>query len=233
MATEPPYKTPPYASYASFRNYLDHLRGKSLPSRIDKSVMAHLNYGTQQALMAALRSLGMIGEGDAPTASLELLVDAGDEDDRKSILSDAMKEAYPYLFDGRIDLSRATTNEFHNVLREATNAQGTTIDKASAFFFGLAADSGLTLSPHLSTRKAGGSVGPRKLKLKKKPKVAPAADSADAGGSDKPNGAAKGMAAQLLDKFPPFDPGWPDNIKEQWFAGFGRLMESADKAGQI
>lgn len=231
MATEPPYKTPPYASYASFRNYLEHLRGKPLPSRIDKSVMAHLNYGTQQALMAALRSLGMIGENDTPTASLDLLVEATEEDDRKSILGDAMKEAYPYLFDGRIDLSRATTNEFHSVLREATNAQGTTIDKASAFFFGLAADSGLTVSPHLSTRKAGGSVGARKLKLKKKPK--PAAETPTTDGGNSGSGASKGVAQHLMDKFPTLDPGWSEELKGKWFDAFAKLMESAEKSGQL
>ena len=127
MASEPPHKSPPYASYISFQNYLDHLRGKPLPSRIDSTVMSHLNYGTRQALMAALRALGLVGEGDTPTTSLELLVDAND-DDRQALLLEAIKSTYPYFFSGGIDLARATTGEFHSVLREATGVQGSTID---------------------------------------------------------------------------------------------------------
>ncbi len=231
MATEPPHKTPPYASYVSFQNYLDHLRGKSLPSRIDNTVMSHLNYGTRQALMAALRSLGLVGEGDAPTTNLELLVDALDED-RQALLLETIKATYPYFFDGKIDLGRATTGEFHSVMKEATGTQGSTIDKASSFFFGLAAAAGITLSPHLVTRKSGGGGSAKRGKLRAK-KVKPPLEEEQ--GQNPLNGAGgvKGMANQLLDKFPPFDPKWPDPIKAQWFSGFERLMASAEKTGQI
>jgi hypothetical protein len=232
MATETPQKAPPYASYTSFQNYLGHLQGKPLPSRIDSTVMAHLNYGTRQALMAALRTLGLIGEGDAPTTTLELLVDANDED-RQALLLDVVKSSYPYFFDGRIDLSRATTGEFHAVLRDATGTQGSTIDKASSFFFGLAAAAGITLSPHLVTRKSGGNGSAKRSKpraKKQKPANEEAQKPTDNGGGGVGKG---GMASQLLDKFPPFDPAWPDEIKTKWFSGFERLMESADKTGQI
>lgn len=231
MATAPPHKSPPYASYVSFQNYLDHLRGKALPSRIDNSVMAHLNYGTRQALMAALRALGLVGEGDTPTTALELLVDASDED-RQELLLEAIKSTYPYFFDGRIDLARATTGEFQSVFREATGAQGSTIDKASSFFFGLAAAAGVSLSPHLVTRKAGGG-GARRAKPRPKKQKANVAEDLEAA-EDKAKALPKvGIASQLLDKFPTFDPAWPDEIKTKWFSGFERLMESADKTGQI
>jgi hypothetical protein len=32
---------------------------------------------------------------------------------------------------------------------------------------------------------------------------------------------------KLLEKFPPFDPNWPDPIKEKWFAGFDQFMKKA------
>lgn len=228
MASEPPFKTPPYTSFASFKNYLDHLSGKPLPSRIDKTVMSHLNHSTQQALMASLRHLGLVGEGDAPTSDLELLLDATG-DDRKELFQSMIKAAYPYFWDGSIDLARATSGEFSERMREATGAQGTTIDKASGFFFGLAAEAGIELSPHLSSRKAGSSSSAKRSRSKKKgakaveppppPPVTPAA------------GGSGSMSDRLLEKFPTFDPSWPDEIKTQWFAGFERLMASAEKSG--
>lgn len=230
MATEPPHKTPPYASFTSFQNYLEHLRGNPLPSRIDNTVMSHLNYGTRQALMAALRTLGLVGEGDTPTTTLELLVDATDED-RQALLHEATKTSYPYLFDGKIDLSRATTGEFQARLKDATGVQGSTLEKAGSFFFGLAAASGITLSPHLVARKSGSGGSAKRTKPKpKKAKIVDADPQGNGVGGEKPKG---GMANQLLDKFPAFDPTWEDGIKAKWFDGFERLMKSAENSGQI
>ena len=35
------------------------------------------------------------------------------------------------------------------------------------------------------------------------------------------------IMAQLLVKFPSFDPGWPDAIKADWFKGFDQFMAYA------
>jgi hypothetical protein len=117
-------------------------------------------------------------------------------------------------------------------MKEATGTQGSTIDKASSFFFGLAGAAGITLSPHLVTRKAGGGSAKRGKPRTKKPKP-PAAEEQQQQGANAAAIAKGGMASQLLDKFPAFDPSWPDEIKTKWFSGFERLMESADKTGQI
>jgi hypothetical protein len=226
MASEPPFKTPPYTSYVSFKNYLDHLSGHPLPSRIDKSVMSHLNHGTQQALMATMRALGLLGEGDAPTTDLELLLES-DGEDRQGLLQAMLKSTYPYFWDGTIDLGRATSSEFFERLRSATGAQGSTLDKASGFFFGLAADAGLELSPHLSSRKVSGS-GTRKPRSKRKVTKAPEAQQQEQ--RQPPASTTIAMTDRLMEKFPTFDPAWPDEIKTQWFAAFERLMTSAEKS---
>lgn len=229
MASEPPFKTPPYTSYASFKNYLDHLSGKPLPSRIDKSVMSHLNHGTQQALMASLRHLELVGEGDAPTADLELLLEATDED-RKELLKSIIRAAYPYFWDGTIDLSRATSAEFTERMRQATGAQGTTIDKASYFFFGLANEAGIELSPHLAFRKGGNGSSAKKARPKRKANKP--VDPSPPPLPSRPPAPQGAMTDRLMEKFPTFDPSWPDEIKTQWFAAFERLMTSAEKSGQ-
>lgn len=230
MKAESEVRTPPYASYTSFRNYLDHLRqAQPLPSRIDKSVMAHLNYGTRQALMNALRQLGLLTKEDAPTQRLERLVVA-DDNERRTIMQEIVREVYPFMFNGSIDLSRATSAEFQEKLRSATGTQGSTAEKASAFFLSVAEEAGVTLSPHLTKRQVSAPASPRKarirLKLRKPSK--PAAAS-----SEPPNAQQRPIAAEdpWLSKFPTFDPSWPDEIKAQWFSGFERLMASRDKIG--
>lgn len=226
MASDPSFKTPPYTSYVSFKNYLEHLSSQPLPSRIDKSVMSHLNHGTQQALLATMRTLGLVGEGDTPTTDLELLL-ATAGDDRKEVLLALLKGAYPYFFDNTIDLTRATSSEFNERMRDATGAQGSTLDKASGFFFGLASDAGLELSPHLSSRKASGG-GAKKPRPKRKP--AKPTESPSPTESSKGQAGKAGMTDRLMDKFPTFEPTWPDEIKAQWFAAFERLMNSAEKS---
>jgi len=37
------------------------------------------------------------------------------------------------------------------------------------------------------------------------------------------------MASQLLEKFPTFDPTWPDEIKAKWFEGYERLLGLGEK----
>lgn len=231
MSAESDQKTPPYASYRSFVNYLDHLReNQPLPSRIDKGVMSHLNYGTQQALIQALRVLGLVGKDDAPTPRLEKLVAAA-EKERGPILAEMLQASYPYLWDGKIDLSRASPAEFDERLKEATGVGGSTVDKAAAFFIAVAKDAGTKLSPHLLKRKAtaassNGSKRPRaKAKRDEKPEDGKGA-GADADKNRNPP--PSDLTSQLLGKFPNFDPQWPDQIKAKWFEGFERLMNSAE-----
>jgi hypothetical protein len=229
MATAPINKAPPYASYTSFQNYLEYRRGTPLPSRIDKSVMSHLNYGTRQALMAALRGLVLIDDNDAPTDRFDKLITASD-DERKAILVEAAREAYPYFWDGSIDLTKTTPGEFQQLIRDSTSATGTTVDKACAFFFGLAADAGIELSPHLTSRKPGGGSSPAKRAKPRQKKPKPPANEVDNPGDDPKPG---GMAQSLLDKFPNMDPTWPADLQAKWFSAFEKLMKSAEKAGQL
>lgn len=39
------------------------------------------------------------------------------------------------------------------------------------------------------------------------------------------------MTSKLLEKFPAFDPNWPEPIQAKWFEGFARLMGSVEKDG--
>lgn len=51
----------------------------------------------------------------------------------------------------------------------------------------------------------------------------------DVNGDERSTKSAETMKSKLLEKFPPFDPNWPEPIQAKWFEGFARLMESLDK----
>lgn len=225
MSADAENRSPPYASYTSFKNFIDHLAGKSLPSRIDKSVMTHLNYGTQQALMGALRYLGLIQDDATPSQILEKLVVAN-EVDRKSIYRELVKSKYPYLWDDSIDLLRATSAEFMEKIK-GQGVTGSTADKAAAFFLALATEASISLSPHLTTRKSTTNGGPRRSKTRgrrgKQEDKAPPPDTSEQ------DGLKADYITQLLQKFPSFDPAWPDEIKAKWFEGFDNLMKRSER----
>jgi hypothetical protein len=224
MSAESEQRTaPPYASYTSYANYLDHLRATgSLPTRIDKSVMSHLNYGTQQALITTLRYLGLIDENDMPTLRLEMMVKAPEEKRPEFTLA-LLKAGYPYLFDGSLDLARATPAELEERFRAEGGITGSTVHKSIAFFLTAASTAGVTLSPHLTKRKPAAGGNGRRSRVRTRRQKATEEEISQ-------RAAPRFADDPWLSKFPDFDPTWPDDIKAKWFAGFENLMKTRKKA---
>jgi hypothetical protein len=48
---------------------------------------------------------------------------------------------------------------------------------------------------------------------------------------ERPMTSSDTMTSKLLEKFPAFDPNWPEPIQAKWFEGFARLMGSVEKDG--
>jgi hypothetical protein len=235
MSAAPEKKTVsvPYVASRSFFNYRDHLREHPpLPSRIDKGVMAHLNYGTQQALSLALRNLGLIDSNDAPTKRLEAYVNASDEE-RQIITMEMIRDAYPFLLDNKIDMARVSPHEFEEKFKAATGATGSTAVKGISFFLALAEEAGMMLSPHLTKRKARSAGSPSVAVPKRTPRARKAKTKVDGTGSNKSDQQPITLSYQdqLLKKFPEFNPAWPKDIQEKWFEGFQKLMSNAPTTG--
>lgn len=225
MSAEPEKKTVAYSSKVSFDNYVTHLHDNPpLPSRLDKGVMGHLNYGTQQALVAAFKFFNLVNKDNVPTPRLEKLVAATGED-RKALLLQMLKEGYPFLFDGSVDLSRVSPHEFEEKFKRDTGVSGSTADKAISFFLGMAAEAGVQLSPHLTKRRpsspSAASKRPRARREKRDKGNTPPPPP-----PDEPPVVTGDFKTQLLAKFPKFDPSWDDGLKKQWFAGFSDLMKT-------
>lgn len=151
---------PPYVSFRTFRTFLDGLAAQGLPSRIDRSVLAHKSGTIQSQLLLSLQYLGFIRNGGFPTDRLERLLRA-EGAERRKILREAIRESYAFLFDGSIRLESATSRQMEELFQKE-GAGGETVRRGISFFIRLAREAGLKVSPYIRPhrrprRSAGGS----------------------------------------------------------------------------
>ena len=152
MADKPKNQSPPYATFASFITFLNKLRDTQVPSRIDPSVFGKASGSLSYSIIAALKSLKLIGADGVPSSEFITFVRASD-DDRKAMMQSILKAGYPTLWSGSIDLASATAGQFDEHIRQEYDVKGSTVDKVATFFISAAKFAELTISPHLAARK--------------------------------------------------------------------------------
>jgi hypothetical protein len=152
MAEPTKFQCPPYATFPTFINFLNKLRDTTVPSRIDPSVFGNASGSISYSIIASLKSLKLIGPDGVPTQQFIDLVNADDEA-RKPRLRAAMVNAYPTLLDGNFDITKATSGQFDEHLRDRYEAKGSTIDKVAAFFIAAANYADVPLSQLIKDRK--------------------------------------------------------------------------------
>jgi hypothetical protein len=171
--------------------------------------------------MLALRSLGLMDAENKPTPRLARLVEVHETPQYKPEFREIMEETYPYAF--FLDLTTATPSMFAEAFKLNIDAKEEVLRKVRTFFLHAAKDVGIPIGPRIEKAKfprARTNGAPRKPKPMKV--VEPLTPN-------EPNPPASNTALmeKLLEKFPPFDPNWPDPIKEKWFAGFDQFMKKA------
>lgn len=221
MNTEPgTTNKPPYLPYSTFKNFLASLKAGAIPSRIDKSLLDRYSGSIQSWLISALKFFKFIDESGKPDPELESFIES-EEKDRKGIWRVIFDRAYGPLING-LDLARATPGELSERFA-AQGLSGETLGKCHSFFAAAAEDAGVVLADHLKVRAKPS--GPRKSRKNRNggddPPAPPHLPSATATTTQKT------MREMLLEKFPPFNPEWPEEIQAKWFTGFEKLMKSA------
>jgi hypothetical protein len=144
--------SPPYASFASFLSFINKLRDTRVPSRIDPSVFGNASGSLSYSIIAALKSLKLIGADGVPTKEFQDFVKASDEE-RKPLMQEILKVGFPTLWNGSIDLTSASAGQFDEHIRSQYDAKGSTVDKVATFFISAAKFAGAPISPHLAARK--------------------------------------------------------------------------------
>jgi hypothetical protein len=137
-------RTPPYTSYRTFRTFIQDLRERGVPSRIDRSVLTRFSGVVGMQLTHALRFLGLIEDEGRPTPRLSELVNAEDAGRWRETLRELLRREYAPLF--AIDLESATPSHFNETFRKAFPAADAVVQKCVTFFLYAANDAGLRIS---------------------------------------------------------------------------------------
>jgi hypothetical protein len=226
-------RLPPYISYRTFFNFIESLRQR-VPSRIDRSFWEdRLSGSTGTQLMAALRFLDLIDENGRPTKRLEPLVSSRDEQ-RLKALHDIAANSFGFVLSGAFDPQNATYSELEDIFKEKFQLTGQLSRKCLKFFIELSNNGGITLSPFITKKFRSGQSSPSsKLVTKKSPGGTKLITKSMYGrkkynlsvqnGSGN-NSSQDSLDKILLEKFPTFDPSWPDEVKIHWFSAFDELM---------
>lgn len=212
---------PPYVSYRTFLNFLEGLQ-QTMPARIDRSYWGdRLSGSTGTQLVSALRFLDLIDANGFPTVKLRQLV-GGKGSQRTELIKQVTHESYKFFFMSQVDPQTATYAQLEEAFHDNYQIASDVARKCIKFFIGLASDGGMKLSPFVTkktrtTRPAGTLKKAVRMQDKKSGTQIPQQSGII------PNGT--GLDKLLIDKFPGFDPSWPDEVKLKWFAAFDELLK--------
>lgn len=216
-------RLPPYVSYRTFRTFLSDLK-RGIPSRIDNSYWGN-NYSgsTKTQLMSAITFLNLVDANGMPTNRLKLLVDVKDVK-QTDILKETCIDGFAFIFKGSFDTQTGTYAQLQEMFHSNFQISTSVIRKCIKFFVDMAADAGISLSPYIikQTRNTHSGTPSKNYVKKVMPRI----------GRNLPQpqemedtNAGMSWDKMLLNKFPSFDPSWPNEIKLQWFQAFDELLK--------
>ena len=200
---------PPNAPYHSFKAMLRVFQQHGAPAVVDHGALRkRFAPGSVDALLAALRFLDLIDAAGAPTARLHALTQALDSEAWPETLSEALRRGYGAVLEE--GLESATPAQLNQRLRSAFALPAEACRRSATFLLAAAQDAQVPVSPYL--------VAPPRSKGRLLPAMHEIGHA-----DDEPSGDA--LTARLIEKFPAFDPAWPDALKEHWFVQFNELIQ--------
>jgi hypothetical protein len=233
---------PPYVSYRTFHNFVDRLQQQGTPQRIDRSYWSEILSGsTGPQLMAAMRFLGLIDANAKPTPRLLALVPA-DGEKRVQLIRGIASEAFSFVTKSNLDLASATYAQLDECFQNSFSLTDDVKRKCVKFFIAMAGDGGISISPHIikHTRSARNGAPVKNGARKTVPKSNPGAKVPQPVDIPQPVNIPQGnnirhvteelpdhsteLIGKLLDKFPNFDPGWNDELKQRWMVCFDEFF---------
>ncbi len=229
--TEIAQKLPPYVPFRSFMKLLDSLR-VMMPGRLDSGYMGAQKFSGSIAsqVLTACRFLGLV-KGMEPEDTLKALSNLQGDQWEKT-LEKIIRTAYAPIFE--MNLENATESMLREKFKKAYGADGEVASKVIAFFVQACAKAKIPISP-LITKKVRSGGTPRPRRRRESPSI-----------GAEPNGAAAPFESTtvpppaltspaevewakfrlLVDKFPRFDPTWPDELKKKWFETYEQFMKT-------
>ena len=216
---KPTSKSPPYLSYKTFIGVIDGLASSGIPNRIDKSLFQNQSGAVQSQIISSLEYLNLIDSTNTPTSILEKLVKV-DEDGRAEVLGDILRNQYRFIFTDTFDIEKTTTAQLEEVFR-SQGIGGETIRKCITFLMQACKAAKIRVSPHITPPRKTTPSG-RKPRTptngggrpKRQPQPQPQPEKTN----------PESIEKMLLDKFPAFNPEWPDEQQQKWFDAFNQFQ---------
>lgn len=213
--------TPAYLPYPTLISSLESLKKNGIPNtgKIDKTLFDNYAGSVQTQLLGAYRFFGLTDANNLVQPKLPELVNA-DPEGRKRLLKALVEEKYARVI--ALDLPTISQGQLDEAFR-AFNVTGSTLVRAERFFVKACLELGITISKRISdkgTKNASATPRPPRRVKANGAKRDEKPEQADA----KPATRLPTWEDKLLQKFPVFDPKWPDDLKTKWFEGFERLM---------
>ncbi|MDD5190161.1 MAG: DUF5343 domain-containing protein [Dehalococcoidales bacterium] len=215
---------PPYISPRSFYHLLERLQ-ENIPGRIDRSYLDTMFSGSASTqVMAAMRFMNLVDMNNKPTHHLRLLVDSREEE-RTKRLKDLCNNSYTVVFtNGSVDPQTATYAQLEELFQYQYGVDGDVRRKCIKFFTSIATDAGIPLSSYITNKVRTSHANnvpraPVKKVVVKPVKPSPEVPLMEKVPENNP------LLAQLLAKFPAWEPSWTDEQKSKWLEGFNQFMQ--------
>lgn len=223
---------PPYVSFQSVKTALAQFKEHATPDRIDRSVLTNFSGAVGGQILTAFRFLGLTDDAGHSTDVLKALVSAHGTDGWPPALARVVRAAYNPLFS--INLETCSPGQFTEKFRNTYNGAEDVIRKSMTFFLNATNDSQIPISPFIMKARKPRS-GPNKRKNTKpngtkSQEGVSQVDDDDGEGETPPEGLlVPEFMKQLLEKFPTFDPAWPEQVQAKWFDAFEEFMSRVEK----
>jgi len=219
-------RLPPYISYRTFKAFVGRLQ-QQMPARIDRSYWSETLSGSNGIqMMAAMRFLGLLDELGKPTFYLKQLTGAK-SDQQAAVMADIARNSYGFVFKLPSYNKDATYDQLVECFEGSFQLKADVLRKCIKFFVSMTADAGIALSPFMvkKFRNANATTKVPEQKSSSKKLGQKIKQNQEVPESLKvPELENSSWHSKLLMKFPEFDPAWSEELKNQWFAAFDKLL---------
>jgi len=173
--------------------------------------------------MSALRFLNLVDGSGTPTSQLHDLVAA-----RGAVKADVLKrisqESFSFLLDKTFESDKATYAQLAETFYDTYQVEKDVARKCIKFFIELADDAGITLSTFITKRSKNSRPAQSMEKIPKKFGIR-TNRNVEVPESLEPVPHSMTWKELLLNKFPSFDPTWPNEVQVKWFEAFDELLK--------
>lgn len=201
--------TPPYVAYRTFKTFVEFMKQQGIPAVVDRSYWGSNFSGTTgNQLTAALLFLKLIDDEKIPTNRLKALVGAKDVK-HSDMLKQTCMDAFDFLFKGSFDSQTGTPAQLQKMFQSNFILKSSTTRKCIKFFIDMSNDAGIPISPFITSKKLSSKIAKNTTMLQN---------------MDENTETSYLWETKMLEKFPSFNPAWPDDVKACWFKSFDELM---------